>query len=278
MSAPLIEVESATFAYPGQGASLVDVSFNVFAGERIAVLGANGSGKSTLLHLLDGLFFAERGAIRFAGAAIDAQSVEHPPLGRNFRQQVGFLFQNSDAQLFGATVHDELAFGPLQLGITPEEIGKRIADTLALLDIEDLRARVPQRLSAGEKKTVALASLLTMGPRVLLLDEPTAGLDPRSQSRLVDILMELNQAGVTLITATHDLSLAEHVADRAIVLDESHRLAADGPIGSIVNDLSLLQSVNLVHVHAHRHGGSQHSHAHIHVTPHGHERGPGGIE
>lgn len=271
MSEPLFQVERATFGYPGHEPSLVDVSFSVQPGERVAVLGANGSGKSTLLHLLDGLFFVQQGAVRFAGTALSASSVDRPPLGRRFREEVGFLFQNSDAQLFGATVEDELAFGPLQIGLTPKEIERRIADTLALLDIEDLRHRVPQRLSAGEKKTVALASLLTMGPRLLLLDEPTAGLDPRSQSTLVDILQQLHEGGVTLLTATHDLILCEHVADRAIVISEEHRLVADGPLDTILHDLDLLKAVNLVHVHAHHHGGSIHRHAHIHLTPHEHE-------
>ena len=270
MTDPLLQADGLTFAYPDHEASVVDVTFQLRAGERVAILGANGSGKSTLLHLLNGLCFAQRGQIRYSGHPVTEQTIEHPPLGSAFRREVGFLFQNSDAQLFCATVEEELAFGPLQMGLARGEIERRIADTLALLDIEDLRHRVPQRLSAGEKKTVALASLLTIGPRLLLLDEPTAGLDPRSQSVLVDILDQLHRSGVALFTATHDLVLCEHVADRALVLSEEHRLVADGPLSGILRDLSLLQQVNLVHRHGHRHGDVLHRHVHTHASAGGH--------
>jgi cobalt/nickel transport system ATP-binding protein len=266
MTIPLIQVEDVVFGYPGQPACIGGVSFSVHPGERVALLGANGTGKSTLLHLLAGLYFCGRGRVLFDGAPLTEASVDRPPLGPRLRRDVGFLFQNSDAQLFCPTVEDELAFGPLQLGLPPDEIDRRIADTLALLDIGHLRDRVPQQLSAGEKKSVALASLLTIGPRLLLLDEPTAGLDPRSQSVLVDILDQLHDAGVTLVTATHDLVLCEHVADRALVLSEDHKLVADGPVSAILGDLSLLREVNLVHLHAHRHGGHRHRHPHVHLT------------
>lgn len=267
MNEPMMSVDAVTFAYPQQRPSVVDVSFRMAAGERVAILGANGSGKSTLLHLMNGLCFAHKGSVCYEGHRIDEKTVEHPPLGGAFRREVGFLFQNSDAQLFCATVEEELAFGPLQMGLGRDEVARRIADTLALLDIEDLRDRVPQRLSAGEKKTVALASLLTIGPRLLLLDEPTAGLDPRSQSVLIDILAQLSQSGVGLFTATHDLTLCEHIADRALVLGEDHRLVADRPVLDILSDLELLQRVNLVHQHGHRHGTVFHRHPHTHVPP-----------
>ncbi len=271
MNEPVFTLEQVSFAYPGHGSSLDAISFSVQPGERVAILGANGSGKSTLLHLLNGLYFAARGEVRFKGDLLTPETIDRSPLGSAFRREVGFLFQNSDAQLFCATVEEELAFGPLQLGFDRDQIERRISDTLKLLAIEDLRARIPQQLSAGEKKTVALASLLTIAPRVLLLDEPTAGLDPRSQSALVDILGELSEAGVTLITATHDLVLCEHVADRALVLSEDHRLVADGLLSPILRDLTLLQAVNLVHTHAHRHGGEWHRHPHTHLG--GHEHG-----
>jgi cobalt/nickel transport system ATP-binding protein len=270
MNAPLLRVDGVTFAYPQHAASVVEVTFEMQPGERVAILGANGSGKSTLLHLLNGLCFAQTGTIQYSGHLVTEKTIEQPPLGGAFRREVGFLFQNSDAQLFCSTVEEELAFGPLQMGLAREEMAQRIADTLALLDIEHLRHRVPQRLSAGEKKTVALASLLTIGPRLLLLDEPTAGLDPRSQSVLVDILGQLNDKGVGLFTATHDLLLCEHVADRALVLSEEHRLVADGPLQGILGDLPLLQRVNLVHQHSHRHGNVLHQHPHIHAPMHGH--------
>ncbi|MCE5199892.1 MAG: ABC transporter ATP-binding protein [Armatimonadota bacterium] len=267
----LFNVDNITFAYPGEGPCLLDVSFNVNFGERIAMLGANGSGKSTLLHLLDGLYFPSTGSINVMGQKLTEESVETVPFGPRFRKEVGFLFQNSDAQLFCPTVEEELAFAPLQIsGWSRDEIMGRITDTLDLLGIAHLRDRTPQKLSAGQKKMVALASILVVSPSVLLLDEPTAGLDPRSQSILLDILDQLHRAGMTLITATHDLELLPHLADRALVLGEDHTLVADGPVEPILADTDLLLSVNLIHAHTHRHGDISHTHPHYHVIGHEH--------
>lgn len=268
----MFSVDNVTFAYAGHGPSVADVSFSVQAGERLALLGANGSGKSTLLHLLDGLYFARQGVITAFGEPLSEVGLERPPFGPQFRKDVGFLFQNSDAQLFCATVEEELAFAPLQLRWSKNEIRERITDTLRLLEIEHLRERTPPTLSGGEKKRVALASLLVVNPSVLLLDEPTAGLDPRSQSMLLEVLEQLNeQTGMTLITATHDLTLLPHLADRALVLNEAHTLVADGPAASILHDVDLLLSVNLIHAHTHRHGAVVHQHPHYHITEHEHE-------
>ncbi len=269
-TAKVFEIDHVSFGYESGRACLDDVSFTVRFGERVALAGANGSGKTTLLHILDGLLFPGAGRVLFDGAVLSEEALEESDLGPRFRRSVGLLFQNSDAQLFCPTVEEELAFGPLQTGMSRDEIGRRMSDTADLLGITALLNRSPLQLSAGEKKTVALASLLTMAPGVLLLDEPTAGLDPRSQSRLVDLLAELNEAGLTLVTATHDLVLLPHLADRLIVLDEDHRLAADGPVGEIMEDEPLLESVNLIHEHRHRHGSIVHSHPHRHGHSHGH--------
>ncbi|MHB9037137.1 MAG: energy-coupling factor ABC transporter ATP-binding protein [Armatimonadota bacterium] len=271
MTDNLFSIRNISFAYPGESPCLSEVSFDVTAGERIALLGANGSGKSTLLHILDALYFPTDGAIAALGHELTEESVETPPFGPRFRKEVGFLFQNSDAQLFCSTVEDELAFAPLQIkGWSRDEIMSRIDDTLELLEITHLRSRTPQKLSAGQKKLVALASILVVGPSVLLLDEPTAGLDPRSQSMLLEILDQLHAAGITLITATHDLALLPHLADRVIVLSEEHKLVADGTVDGILHDVELLLSVNLIHAHSHRHGDTIHTHPHEHVVAHGH--------
>lgn len=274
MSARLSKIYSVrdlTFAYPGEKPSLREVGFDVGQGERVAMIGANGSGKSTLLHLLDGLYFPDSGMISVMGQPLTEEAVETPPFGPRFRKEVGFLFQNSDAQLFCATVEEELAFAPLQLRWPREEIQRRISETLALLEITHLRDRTPQALSSGEKKRVALASVLVAGPSVLLLDEPTAGLDPRSQSVLLEILHSLYQAGMTIITATHELGLLAHLADRAIVLGEDHRIAADAPVAEILSNTDLLLSVNLIHAHSHSHGEIIHSHPHEHAFPLDHD-------
>ena len=267
----LFIVDRVKFAYAGHDASVNDVSFAVEAGTRLALLGANGSGKSTLLHLLDGLYFPQAGAVTAFGQCLTEDALERPPFGPRFRKEVGFLFQHADAQLFCATVEEELAFAPLQLHWPKADIRQRIDDTLRLLEISHLRDRTPQNLSGGEKKRVALASLLIVNPSVLLLDEPTAGLDPRSQSMLLEILEQLHQqAGMTLITATHDLTLLPHLADRALVLSEDHRLVADGTAHDILHDTDLLLSVNLIHAHTHRHGEIVHRHPHHHITEHEH--------
>jgi cobalt/nickel transport system ATP-binding protein len=263
-------VADASFAYPAQTPCLEGVSFAVARGERLALVGANGSGKSTLLHLLDGLYFPASGSVSYLGQPFSEAALEAAPFGPRFRADVGFLFQNSDAQLFCPTVEDELAFGPLQMGWRQDEVERRIADTLTMLEIGKLRDRAPASLSAGEKKRVALASLLVLAPSVLLLDEPTGGLDPRSQSLLLEILDGLHGRGITLITATHDLTLLPHLADRVLVLSEEHRLVVDGTPENVLADTGVLLAVNLIHAHAHRHGRLVHSHPHQHVVAHEH--------
>ncbi len=264
-------LDKVSYLYPGGEPALTDMTFEVREGERIAILGANASGKSTLLHLLDGLYFASEGRIEAFGTALTEETVETPPFSREFRQRVGLLFQNSDAQLFCSTVEEELSFGPMQLRLPIKEVERRLEDTLRLFGIEGLRGRSPGMLSGGEKKKVALAGLLTCGPQVILLDEPSAGLDPRTQQWLVEYLGALHQGRMTFITCTHDLSFAADVADRALILSEEHRLVYDGPLMAALADLDLLLSVNLIHAHAHRHEGQVHVHPHMHELTHNHE-------
>ncbi len=272
----VFDFRGVSFAYPGREPSLREATFDVSEGERLAILGANGSGKSTLLHLMDGLYFAQSGDVRAFGQRLTPDAVERPPFGPLFRKRAGFLFQNSDAQLFCPTVEEELAFGPLQMGWKEEEILRRVGDTLGLLGIGHLRDRPPHGLSSGEKKKVALASLLVLSPVVLLLDEPTAGLDPRSQGMLLELLDDLHgRGGLTLVTATHDLELLPHIADRVLILGEDHRIAADLPTERALGDTGLLLSVNLIHAHRHRHGGMVHSHPHQHTRTHDHAHGGG---
>ena len=239
------------------------------------MLGANASGKSTLLQLLDGLQFPSAGVIKAFGEPLTEAVLERPDFSRRFRQRVGMMFQNSEVQLFCGTVEEELAFAPLQLRLPAEEVRRRVEDMLRLLEMAKLRDRSPQSLSGGEKKRVALGGLLTASPQVLLLDEPTAGLDPRSQQWLLELLTQLRGAGMTIVTASHDLELAAEIADRAVVLSEDHRVVADGPAREIAADLDLLLSVNLIHAHAHAHGTYRHVHPHLHGLWHEHEHGHG---
>jgi cobalt/nickel transport system ATP-binding protein len=277
VSATLFRLEGVTFAYPRRPPCLESVSFTVEPKERLGLLGANGSGKSTLLHILDGLFFPSSGRVEAFEEPLTEEALAGPEFGPRFRGSVGFLFQNSDAQLFCPTVEEELAFGPLQMGLPEGEVRSRVDGALRLLGIGRLRDRIPAALSAGEKKRVALASVLTLNPSVLLLDEPTAGLDPRSQSDLLDLLEALSERGVALVTATHDLALLPHLADRVLVLGEDHRVAAEGPCREILRETDLLLRVNLIHTHRHRHGETVHSHPHDHglEVDHTHPHGPG---
>ena len=180
------------------------------------------------------------------------------------------VFQSADAQLFNPTVRDEVAFGPLHLDLPHDEIVARVDDTLAMLGLGALADRAPYNLSGGEKKKVALASVLSINPEVLMLDEPTNGLDPRTQEWLIELLEQLHRAGKTIVVATHQLDLLERLVDRAVVLGEDHKPVADGPLADVLADRALLLSVNLIHEHAHHHGALLHSHAHAH--PPGRER------
>ncbi|HLV80486.1 MAG TPA: ABC transporter ATP-binding protein [Chthonomonadaceae bacterium] len=275
MRTPAFALFHAGYRY-GEGVdALEDISLTIELGEKVAILGANGCGKSTLLKLLDGLLFAQTGTLTAFGEPLTAAALADEARDHAFRRRVGYLFQNADAQLFCPTVRDELAFGPLQLGLPHAEVQERVEETAALFGIAGLLDRAPFQLSGGEKKKVALAGVLTLNPETLLLDEPTGGLDPRSQGWLVDLLTRLHAAGKTLVTATHDLHHVPILADRVVVLSEAHRLIAEGPAGAILSDLRLLEAANLLHVHQHRHGGQIHAHPHFHGYDHEHTHEPG---
>jgi len=267
----IFEVKDLSYSFLGRFPALCDVSFEIHRGERVVILGANGSGKSSLLHLLDGLVFSQKGAIRFMDYELNENLLKDEDFNMFFRKKVGLVFQNSDIQLFSSTVWDEIAFGPLHLNLHNDEVKTRVKEISELLGLEKLWDRPPYQLSGGEKKKVAIASTLAVNPDVLLLDEPTNGLDPRSQAELVGFLEELHKIGKTIITATHDLNIAEIVSDRAIVLNESHKIEAEGMTKDILEDTSLLIGVNLIHEHIHCHDGKVHMHPHGHFGKHEHE-------
>jgi cobalt/nickel transport system ATP-binding protein len=259
----LFELEHVTYRYEGITA-VDDLSVAIPEGSRTVLLGANGSGKSTLLRLLDGLIFGESGAIWFRGEELSEEHLQDDSIGLPFRRSVGMVFQNPDVQLFNPTVFDEVAFGPLQLRWPKKEIRDRVDEILDRMRIGHLKHRIPQRLSGGEKKRVALASVLVLDPAVLLLDEPTAALDPRSQSEVIDLMVEWAGGAKSVITATHDLGDLEDIADHCFVLDAG-RLVAEGRPGDILRDRELLRRTNLIHAHRHKHaGGPVHSHPHTH--------------
>jgi len=261
-NAPIFDLRDVAFAYENI-AALDGLSLSIAGGQSVALVGANGSGKSTLLRLLDGLCFPSAGSINFCDQPLTDERLRDNEFAVSFRRRVGLVFQNPDVQLFNPTVFDEVAFGPLQMGWPSGEVVARVNQTLEVIDIAHLRDRAPYRLSGGEKKRVALASVIVLDPEVLLLDEPTAMLDPRSQSQLIDLIEDWKDASKTIITATHQLEIVEDIADRVVVLEQG-RATATGTPQEILSNGELLLRANLVHAHRHKHGEVIHSHPHVH--------------
>ena len=205
----MIEAVSVGHSYEKDEPVLRDVSFSVAEGEKVVLLGSNGSGKSTLLKILNGLILPGAGTLRYSGDVVDAAYLADPTRHRTFRREVVYLFQNPDSMLFNPTVFDEIAFGPRQFGY--DDVDRRVRRWASTVGIERLLGKTPFALSGGEKQKVCLAALLAVEPRVLLLDEPTANLDPRSTGWLVDFLHGLS---ITSIVTTHNLSLGSELGDR----------------------------------------------------------------
>jgi cobalt/nickel transport system ATP-binding protein len=230
MSLPDIEVRDLCFAYPDGTEALKGISFRVGRGEAVALAGANGSGKSTLLLHLVGVLTPSRGEVRIGGTLLTRATAGAA------RRRAGIVFQDPDDQLFMPTVAEDVAFGPLNAGLPAGEVERRVAAALARVGMEHLRERPPWRLSAGEKRAVAIAAVLAMAPELLVMDEPSSGLDPRGRRRLIRFL----QADArTRIVATHDLEMAAEVCTRVIVLDAG-AVAADGAPQAILGDEALM--------------------------------------
>jgi cobalt/nickel transport system ATP-binding protein len=258
----LFQLRDVHFNYDGI-AALRGLSLDIAGGERIVLLGANGSGKSTLLRILDGLCLPTQGSVSFDQEPLTAERLAEDQFALPFRRRVGLVFQNPDVQLFNPTVFDEVAFAPLQLQWSKEKVRAKVEETLALMGISNLRDRPPYRLSGGEKKRVALASVIVLDPDVLLLDEPTATLDPRSQSQVIDLIHEWRGTAKTVVTATHQIEIVEDIADRVLVLEDG-KLVASGAAAEILANHELLLRTNLVHAHRHTHGDVVHTHPHLH--------------
>jgi cobalt/nickel transport system ATP-binding protein len=244
---PVFDCRDLHFAYLERFTALDGVSLRVDRGETVALLGANGCGKSTLLKILDGLLIPAGGTFHAFGEEVTEATLEDEQFNQGFRSRVGFVFQNADAQVFSPSVREEVAFGCLQLGLDRATTTGRVDDVLAMLDLADLADRAPYQLSGGQKKRVAIASVLVMNPDVLLFDEPTAALDPRTQHWLIELLNQLRRAGKTIVLATHDLDTLPELADRCLVFSEQHTVVADAPTATVLDDTRLLLDVNLIH-------------------------------
>ncbi|MEW6578623.1 MAG: ABC transporter ATP-binding protein [Chloroflexota bacterium] len=232
----MIEIEELTFCYPDGQCALSGVTLRVEAGERVALVGPNGAGKSTLLLHLNGILRATEGTIRTGGLALTDRT-----LGQ-IRVMVGLVFQNPDDQLFSPRVFEDVAFGPLHMGLPEDEVRERVQGALAAVGMSAYAGRVSYHLSLGEKKRIALATVLSMSPRILALDEPTAGLDPRARRSLIKLLQGLD--GQTLLIASHDMRLVRDLCTRMVVLDGG-AVVADGPTEVLIHDSSLLEQHGL---------------------------------
>jgi cobalt/nickel transport system ATP-binding protein len=256
----VFELHGVRYLYGGRQIALDGIDLRIERGERVVLLGANGSGKSTLLKLLDGIIAPSGGTMRALGR--DVAAVADGLDSFRFHREVGLVFQDPDVQLFSATVFDDVAFGPLQLGLPQEEVRACCDEAMRQMEIAHLSDRAPFELSGGEKKRAAIASVLSLRPDVLLLDEPTASLDPRTKWVLVNLIRQLGEGGKTLVTATHELEIVPLIAERVVVLGENRRVLADGKPADILADRDLLIRANLIHEHLHEHGATRHSHDH----------------
>jgi cobalt/nickel transport system ATP-binding protein len=226
---PLIQIEQLNYSYPDGKIALQDINLSIARGEKVAVVGANGAGKSTLLLHLNGVINGQ-GTIH-----IDGLECKKENLGR-IRAIVGVVFQNPDDQLFSISVHDDVAYGPRYQGLLKSEIDKRVSNALKAVQMDGFGERNPYRLSGGEKKRVAIATVLSMDPEILVFDEPTAGLDPRARRELIQLLQTLPQ---TLMIATHDLDLVAQLTERIVIMNNG-RVVADGLSSLILKEESLL--------------------------------------
>ena len=231
-----IDVEGLNFTYPDGKAALRDFRLKVTAGETIGLVGPNGAGKTTLFLCLSGVLSASTGALQVAG--LDPRK----PVDRKLLPaHVGIVFQNSDDQLFSTTIGDDVAFGPLNLGLPPDEVRRRVAEALARVGLAGFEERVPFHLSGGEKRRAALAGVLAMQPEILLLDEPSMFLDPRGRRELIGLLNEL---AITKIIASHDLEMILDTCRRIAVLDQG-RLITEGPAEQVLSDRALMEAHGL---------------------------------
>ena len=238
--------------------ALKELSFTVDPGQKITLLGANGSGKSTLLKTVNGLITPREGRVLLWGRDV-AEAKHDKEFRHKLRSRTGLLFQNPETMLFNSTVRQEIAFGPEHFQFA--DVDDRVSRWADELQITDLLDRSPHALSNGEKQRVCLALLLAVEPELLLLDEPTSSLDPRSTGWLIDFLASLP---TTVITSTHNLSLAAELGDRCLLLGEDHSLLYDGDVLALRDDIDLLGRANLVHIHDHKHRGGDVTHRHYH--------------
>ncbi|HEU5102725.1 MAG TPA: ABC transporter ATP-binding protein [Roseiflexaceae bacterium] len=233
-AAPLLTVENLNFSYPDGHAALHGVSLQVRRGEKVALVGPNGAGKSTLMLHLNGILSGQ-GRVQIAGVPVDRANL---PL---VRARVGLVFQNPDDQLFSPTVFEDVAFGPLHMGLPESEVRARVDRALGQIGMRAYADRLSHHLSVGEKKRIAIATVLSMDPEILVFDEPSAGLDPRARRALIQLLRDLP---LTMLVSTHDMLMVRELFPRTVIMDEG-LVVADGPTEQLLDDVALLEAHGL---------------------------------
>jgi len=288
-----IRVDDVSFSYPDGLEALKNISCSIGRGEKVALIGPNGAGKSTLMSLLNGVEMPLSGRVVVGGLEVARENLIA------VRRQVGIVFQDPDDQLFCPTVFDDVAFGPLNLGLPPDEIHARVQEALALVGLTGFEQRSSFHLSFGERKRLALATVLSYQPDILVFDEPSTNMDPLNRRRMINWLQTSDK---TILLCTHDLDIALEVCNRCLVL-VGGRLVADGQAREVLYDRDFLEANNLelplalmthellheklrsgqmdeehrriiekfLHAHRHAHGPDQHEHVHLHIHPHGHD-------
>ncbi len=230
----VLSVENLHFHYPDGHEALHGVSLNLCEGEKVALVGPNGAGKSTLMLHLNGILAGE-GEMSIAGLPIEPDNL---PV---IRAMVGLVFQNPDDQLFSPTVFEDIAFGPLHMGLPEDEVRERVNEALEMVRMDDYRDRLSHHLSVGEKKRIAIATVLSMRPQILILDEPSAGLDPRARRGLINLLRDLP---ITMLVSSHDLRMVRELFPRMVIMDEG-KIVADGQTSELMEDQTLLEAHGL---------------------------------
>ena len=237
---PILEVKDLCHRYPHLDSNALDnINLKIFKGERVAVLGANGAGKSTLFKHLNGILRPLSGEVLVKGEKVTKKNV------RACRETVGIVFQDPDDQVLAPSVEEDIAFGPINMGLSRDEVETRVKEALEMVGLTGFEERAPHHLSGGQKKLVAIAGILAMRPEVIVLDEPTAGLDPLSSARVLELIMKMNrELGITLLLSTHDVDVVPYFAERVFVLHHG-KLEADGSPDEIFSDSELLRKAHL---------------------------------
>ena len=243
MTSPIISLRGVSYRYPDGNTAIDGLDLDIMPGEAVAIVGPNGAGKSTLLQIIAGLIPVSEGRLTVTGKEIDRKSVDRPNDLEWLRRRLGIIFQDSDVALFNSTVWNDVVFGPLHMGLPVEEVKARGNRALERLGIAHLRDRAPYRLSGGEKRKVSIASVLSIEPDILLFDEPTSDLDPRSRRMVVDLLKSMSAEGRTVVVATHDVNAVPDFAKRIVVLNK--RVLASGDVRTILSNERMLNDADL---------------------------------